>query len=206
MPNSKNPLEATSGHLFLIAGGLLLLFAVNTGARIFADAGIPAIHDTVAPAGFFLGLLGLIGVYPALAEARPVVGRVAAVVAAIPLIGWFVIAVFGIGNVIGVLPGMSAVLPEAVVIIVFPATVLAYLLFGAASLSTESQTRAGLVLFVPAIPFLGLIVVVGAVGPITWGEFVIDSGHALAHLTVGLVLRTGIFPAEGVRPTPDSTP
>lgn len=183
------PIEGKSATLFLVAGGLLLVFAANTAARVFAGAGLPAVHSFVGPAGFFIGLLGLFGLYPGLAGGGSVLPRVTVLIALIPLVGWFVITTFGLGNTLGLLPAVSVILPGATVIVVFLSTMLSYLLVGATSLSVGAYSRTvGLVLLVPAVPFLTLILVVQAIPPVEWGEFVIDSGHALAHLAVGIAL------------------
>lgn len=205
--HSTFPLDGTSPTLFLVAGGLLAVFAANTGARVFAGMGYPPVHSILGPAGFFVGLVGLFGLYPTLADGSPWLARVVAVVAAIPLVGWFVITVFGIGSSAGVLPDVSVVLPGALVIVVFLTTMLAYVLFGVTSLRAGVYSRTvGLVLLVPAIPFLTLIVAVQALGPVEWAEFVIDSGHALAHLAVGFALRTQGIPTECEEPAADATP
>lgn len=206
-PGVLAPLGDKSPALFLTAGGLLAVFAANTAARTFADGGVPAIHDSVGPAGFFVGLVGLLGLYPVLADDAAVLGRLAGIVAAIPLVGWFLLAVFGLGDAVGVLPDASVVLPGAVLIVVFPLTMLAYVLFSIASLRSPANSwTVGLVLLAPVLPFLTLILVVQTGPAVEWGEFVIDSGHALAHLAVGIALRTTVSSEPRTEPTPDATP
>lgn len=202
-----DPLEGKSPTLFLITGGLLVVFAANTGARVFADAGISALHSFVGPAGFFVGLVGLLGLHPALSDRTPKSAHVAGVVAAIPTVGWFVIVVFGIGKSVGVLPGMSVVLPAAFPILVFLTTMLAYILFGVASFRAGVHSRTvSIVLLVPVVPFLTLMVGVAVLGPVEWVEFAIDTGHALAHLIVGTALLTEGVPTEGAEPAAEATP
>lgn len=201
------PLEAKSPTMFLLAGGLLVVFAANTGARTLADGGVPAIHSIVGPAGFFVGLVGLLGLYPGIADDGAILSRLAGIVAAIPLVGWFVITVWGIGTAVGVLPGMSVVFPGPAVIVVFLTTMLAYILFSVACLRSRTHAQSvGLAVLAPAIPFLTLILVVQALPPVEWGEFVIDSGHALAYLAVGLAVRTKVASSTRSEPTPDATP
>lgn len=199
-------LTAYSPLLFLVAGGLLAVFAANTAARTFADGGLQAIHSAVGPTGFAVGLLGLVGLYPALADEHRLVARLVGLVAAVPFVGWVVISGFGIGNTLGVAPDASVVLPGPAFILVFLLTMLAYILFSVATLRTAAQARTiGIALLGPAIPFLTLILVVQAFPPVEWGEFVIDSGHALAHFAVGLVLRRRTATADYSEPTPDAT-
>lgn len=201
------PLEERRATLFLLAGALLVVFASNTGARVFADAGIPAVHSVVGPAGFLVGLLGLFGTYPVLVDRSPWATRAAAAVAALPLAGWSVIVVTGVGSTAGVLPGASVVLPGPAFILVILATGLGYLLFGGASLRGGAHSRTvGLALVAPAIPFLVLIVGVAVLGPVEWMEFVIDSGHAAAHLGVGVALRSGGVTTDSPDPSVETTP
>lgn len=202
------PFEGKSATLFLAAGGLLVIFAANTGARVFTDGGYSAVHSTVGPAGFLLGIVGLLGLSPALAGRTPKLARVAGVVAAIPAVGWFVIAVFGIGRAAGILPGMSVVLPVPVVpVLVILTTILTYVLFGVADLRAGVHLRAvSFALLVPAVPFLLLIVGLAVLGPVEGAEFAIDVGHALAHLTVGIALRTAGVPDDRAEPAAEATP
>jgi hypothetical protein len=193
--------------LYLVAGGLLVVFAANTAARVFAEMGAQPIHNFVGPAGFFVGLLGLFGLYPGLARRSSVLARLTAAVAVIPLVGWFVITVFGIGHTVGVLPDISAVLPGATVIVVFVATMLAYLLAGTTSLRSDAHSlTVGLLLLAPAIPYLMLILAVQVLLPVAWGEFVIDSIHALAHLALGAALWTEGATADTTASAADPTP
>lgn len=210
MRDSPNVLEALKGKsaiLFFIAGGLLVVFAANTGARVFTNMSYSAVHSTFGPAGFFFGIVGLFGVYPTLAGQTPWGARVAAVVAAIPAIGWLVITVFGIGSTAGFLPGLSVVFSPVFPILVFLTTILAYISFGIGSLRGGVHSRAvGIALLVPAVPFVTLIVGVAILGPVEWTEFAIDGGHALAHLAVGVTLRTRGLSANRAEPAVEATP
>lgn len=201
------PLDGKSPTLYLAAGALLAVFATSTGARVFADANVEVVHSVLGPAGFFVGLVGLFGLYPALASDSPRLARVAAAVAALPLVGWFVIAAAGVGSAAGVLPGASAILPGSVLMLVFPATMLAYLLFAATSLRVGVPSRSvGVLLLAPAATFLLLIVGVAALPPVEWFEFVIDGGHAVGHLAIGAALRIDGTPGDHADPAADATP
>lgn len=203
------PLGGKSARLYLIAGVLLLVFAANTGARTFADAGVDAVYSFFGPAGFFVGFAGLLGLYPALVDRRPRLARVAAAVAAIPLVIWFVVAGVGLGSAAGVLPDASVVLPAPVFIAAFPLTILAYLLFGATSLRADVHSRAvGVLLLAPAAVFLTLMVAVQspAVTGVNGLEFLIDTGHAVAHLAIGAALWTGDASPDHAAAAADSTP
>lgn len=201
------PVDGKSATLFLVAGGLLVIFAASTGARVFADAGVSAVHSIFGPAGFFVGVLGLFGLYPALADRSPWLARGAVAIGTVPLVGWFVIAAAGIGSTAGVLPGASVLLPGPAFIAVFLLTILAYVLFATTSLRADVHSRTvGLLLLAPAAVFLTLIVGTQVFRQVEWFEFVLDSGHALAHLAIGGALRADGVPTERTRPAPDSTP
>ena len=45
-------LERRSATVFLVAGGLLTVFAVNTGLRTFVGQSSPLVQNLVAPVGF----------------------------------------------------------------------------------------------------------------------------------------------------------
>lgn len=200
------PLAGRSSTLFLLAGVAFVVFAASTGARAFTDAAYPTVHDVLGPAGFFLGAVGLFGLYPTLRDRTPTVARAAAVVTAIPAVGWFAIAAIGIGEAVSVLPDASVVLPGVAFIVVFLATILAYLLFGAATLRSGAHARAvGVLVLLPAVLILLLIAGMGVLREVVWGEFAIDAGHALAHLAIGIALRTAGGPTERAGAAPDST-
>lgn len=202
-----DPLDGKSATLYLVAGVVLAAFATNTASRVFAGGGVPAAHDTLGPAGFCIGLVGLFGLYPALVAQAPALARVAAAVASIPLVGWFVVAGFGIGEVAGVLPDASVALPGVAFVVVFLTTVLAYVLFGAASLRADVHSRTvGVMLLAPAAVFLALIVGAAALPAVGWFEVALDGGHAVAHLALGFVLRNEVVPTDGAELAADATP
>lgn len=202
-----DPLNGRSSTLFLIAGGLMVVFAASTGLRTFTEATYPAVHSIFGPAGFFVGILGLLGLYPSFVKRVPTLSRIAALVAALPGVGWFITMVFGIGSTVGVLPGMSVVFPPVFPIVVFLTTILAYIIFGVTSRQSGIHPMTlSLVLIGPAIPFLALMAAVGsgAVAGSAGAEFVIDIGHALAYLAVGVSFRSERLPTDRSESVPDS--
>lgn len=192
-------LEGKSSALFLAAGGLLVVFAANTGLETFAGTFYPPVQDVVGPAGFFVGVVGLFGLYPALADRTPTMARVAAAVAAVAALCWFVIVVGGLGDLVGVTSGVDAIVPAVFFIGVFAFTILAYVAFGLTSLRASVHSRTvSVLLFGPAVTFLLLIV--GAAP-----NFVVDAGHVLVYLGIGIALRAEGVSAERAPPAPDST-
>lgn len=192
-------LEGKTPALFLLAGGLLVVFAVNTGLETFAGTFYPPVQNIVGPTGFFLGVVGLLGLYPALADRTRTVARVVGVVAAVSAVGWFVIVVGGLGELAGILPNSEEILPGVFFVGVFLFTMLAYTGVALTSLRTGAHSRTlGFLLVGPAAMFLLLFL--GAAP-----NFVIDTGHVLVHLGIGIVLRAEGIPTDRARPAPDST-
>lgn len=180
-------LERWSSTLYLVAGGILVGNALLLGYEAFVGSAAP--EDVFGPPGFFIGFLGLFGLYAALADRTPKLARVAVVVAAVAAAGWAAITPFSVGGELGILSAQQ--LPMAVVVAAWVGTILAYGLFGAASLRTGVHSRTvGLLLFAPAVLIVTLIVGAGALGVSAVAPFLVGSGQALAHLAIGYALRT----------------
>lgn len=190
-------LEENAAAPFLIAGGLATVFAVNTGLKTFVGTSYPVVQDVVGPLGFLLGVVGLFGLYPTLADRTPTLARIAAVVAVVPAVGYFAILVMGVGTTVGVLSyptGPLAVIPVVVIVTM----VVAFGLFGITSLRAGVRSRVvGVLLLVEAAMFLLLIL---NVVPFV----LIDVGHVLSFLGVGVTLRTEGGPSERTDPTADA--
>jgi hypothetical protein len=142
-----------------------------------------------------------------LADRRPIAASAAAVLAAIPLVGWFTLAAMGLASVAGPAPDPSLVLPGPFPIVALLTTMPASLVFGVVGIGGGVDTRrAGLVTLLPALPFLGFLLAVLVLGPDAGRRLVIDSGHALAHLAVGVALRGQRGPADRAGPVPNANP
>lgn len=195
-------LERWSSTLYLVAGGLLVGNALLLGYEAFVGSAAP--EDVLGPPGFLVGFLGLFGLYAALAVRTPKLARAAAVVAVVAAGGWAVITPFSVGGELGSLAGEQ--LPMAVVVVAWVATILAYSLFGAASLRSGVHSRTvGLLLFSPAVLIVTLIVGAGVFGGSAVAPFLVGSGQALAHLAIGYALRTEDPPAATTESRADST-
>lgn len=191
--------------LFLASGGLLIGHAAIRGLRAFTDVSTPM--DGFGPAGFLLALVGLYGLYPTLADGSLRLARAGALVAAVPLLDYALILGWGFGEMAGVVPHLFDLLPSA---LFFPvhqgAMVLAYGLFGVATLRTDSQRRSvGVLLLVPPALILALVTSVAVVQNAGAVAFLVGSGVVLVHLAVGYSLGTGRTPTDGDTPTGDGT-
>ncbi|MFC7007381.1 hypothetical protein [Halalkalicoccus salilacus] len=98
-------LERRSATAFLVAGALLVVFAVLLGVEAFMGRSAP--EDLFGPAGFLVAMVGLLGLYPTLVDQTPKLARVAAGFAAVAAVGWFVITGLSITEVAGILPPLE---------------------------------------------------------------------------------------------------
>ncbi|WP_440988383.1 hypothetical protein [Haloarchaeobius baliensis] len=191
-------LEGRSSTLFLVGGGLLVVFAANTVLRTFVGKSFPPVQGLIGPAGFCFGVVGLLGLYSALSDRTPPEASVGAVVAVISAIGWPMVTVHGIATeVIGMdLPEVLGALP----LVVIGSTFLAFATFGVATLRADVHARSvGVLLLIPAAGFLLLLTNAAP-------HFVIDTGHAVGYLGVGVTLRSTGIPTESSDPVADATP
>lgn len=191
-------LEGRAPALFLVAGIAMIAFGTNTYLKTFVGTSYLVVQLVVAPAGFLTGVLGLFGLYPALADRAPRLARVAAGTALITTAGWVVIIVNGIGGVLGVLSqptGPLAVVPLVVIVTM----ILGFGLFGATVLHTESYPwLVGALLLLESAMFLVLIL---DLAPYL---LLIDAGHVVAFLgTAGALWKSGAQSARA-EPAPDS--
>lgn len=194
------------GVMFVVAAALNV-FALVTGAeRVSLMVG-----EAFIAAGWFGGLVGLLGVYPVLADRSRWLTRAGAVFA---VIGAVTTVVLAVGSLVAfVQSGGVGDLPVPFVFL-FPGLVLGSLLafvsFGVASLRSDVHSRTvGVLLLVPALVFFTnffVLPVVGGTGPAPPETiFGVTSALALAMLAIGYVLRTGDVSAGGVEPTTEPT-
>lgn len=191
-------IQPWSPKLFIVTAVVSIVFGVDNFRRTFEGTSVPVIEEVIVPAGFLLGVVGLLGLYPPFVDRGSRLARAAAGVAVIPAIGWTLLVVGGIGEVAGLLP-QGGVLPLAVPMTVIITMVLTYLLFGLATLRTEVYPRSiGLFMLLESANYLVLLS--GALPP-----YVIDAGHAVAYLGLGMTLLANGFPSDSPEPAVDST-
>ena len=192
-------LEGKSPTLFVVAGALLVAFAANTALETFSGTSYPPIQGLVGPVGFLLGVVGLFGLYPALADETPALARLAALVAAIPAVGWILIIVRSIlRHVLGVadLPEALAAVPLVVIASMIPT----FALFGVACLRAGVHSRAvGVLLLVPAAMFLLLVTNAAP-------HVLIDAGHVVGYLGTGVLLWSEGVPDDRAESVADPIP
>lgn len=183
----------TEATAFLVAGSLLAIYAILKGIAAFTETAHPTAENVVGPAGFVVGFIGLLALYPSLVERRPDSARAGAIAATIGAIGFTAVVVTSLGRLAGVLPpdppGWYPILLGAL---------LAGMLFGFAASSVASLRSGthspvvGLLLFGPPVIFAVMLSgVVHSIVADAVANFLISSGHAVVYLLIGTTLRAG---------------
>lgn len=201
-------LERWRAGAFLGAAGLFAVFAMLWGADVFTDIAPRPAVDVVGPGGWVLAFVGLLGLYPELADRTAWVSRAGAAFTAVGVCGATVTALVNFGQLTG-LTGQPPAWFAALTLLMLVGIVPGFLTFAIAVLRTDVQSRSlGLLLLVPAIIFVVNIVRVTTFGPRapTGAPFVLGSGQALAFLAIGVVLRTGEASTDRVTSPADTPP
>lgn len=180
-------LERWSSRLFMLAGGLLAVYAAINGMNAFMDTalGVPGLGIA-----FLLGFLGLLGLYPSVTKQSPRLARIGAVAAVLGVIAFGILSANSIAELVGIVSGN----PPAWPLFVGMATtgfVLGYLSFGIAILRSELYPPiVGLSLLVPGVIIIVMFahMAAGYASPET--VFVISAGQAMGHSAIGGSLKT----------------
>lgn len=182
-------IERWSPTLFLVGGTLLAGHAAVQGVEAFTDLAPPP--DVFVTVGHLVALIGLVGLYPPLADRTPTTAGVATVVATIPLAGWFVMTAAQVLAVAGMAASLNDVLPGAAVMLVVVSTVLTYLLFGVATVRADGMSRIDVALVLaPGVLITALLVDAAATGSSAIDGVVIGGGLAVSMLGLGYRLQT----------------
>jgi len=180
-------LERRRSTLYLVASAGMVVFAVHTALRTTTGAAYPPVQQFVAPAGFLIGLLGLLGLYRPLSARAPWLTRVALAVAAVSALDWAAIVVAGVLETAGVIPENGTFGAITGVVALF-SMVLAYGLFGVASTRTGVYRQAvGGLLLLEAVTFLAMVA--NSFASLGAPVIVFELGHLIAYLGLGVILR-----------------
>lgn len=202
--------EQHTALLFLIAGVLFAGVAIYKGFHGFTSWSVPMEIDIVVGGlALIAPALGLLGLYPRVKEAAPRlsgVGIVSAVLAAVVVLAvlvWFFVTTLQMGR----FPvwDEAPVWTAAALVLVFLTLSLAFLLFGMAGLrTTVLSRRVSLLLFIPAVLWLGLLgnVALRVIPEMDFYVYVVDSVAALA---IAHRLKTEAEPADRAEPAADTT-
>lgn len=196
-------LERWSPKLYLVAGTVLILFPTNTALKTYTGTSYAVVGEIVAPAAFLLGVLGLLGLYPALAGRAPRLSRAAGGVAAVCAANWGVIVLKNAGQTLGMLPEMGP-LRIATGMIAFVTVVLSYGLFGVAGVRTGAyQPWVRRLMLLEAAVMLHVIIILFA--PISIPLYLLEIVHVITHLGIGITLWTNGMPSDRADPAVDAT-
>lgn len=181
-------LESWSPTLFLVAGSLLIVYAALHGIEASTDM---VIEPKIFELGYLIGFLGLLGLYPTLADRSPWLTRAGAVAAVLGVVAFSVLTVSNIAELLGIVSGVHPAWYGVFVLLALTGFILGYLAFGVASLRADAQTRTvGFVLLVPGIIVIVMVAHIYAGYASELTAFVISAGEAMAHLAIGSRLRT----------------
>lgn len=192
-------LRPWSPYLFFAAAVGAFAFAVANGLRTYAGTSYPIVNEVIAPVGFMLGVLGLLGLSADLVPTGGTLARVSRWVAFVPVVTWTVLIVAGIAETAGAIPD-GGVLPMAVPLVTIATMTLAFVLFGATTLRTAVYpTVAGVLMLLEAVAF---VLVIGRLIP----PVAIDTLHTVVYLGLGWVATTyGAARTRAEEPAGDAT-
>ncbi len=204
-------LEERSASLFLLGGVMFAVSAALTVVAMLTGAVQPnmVLGEAFIAAGWIAPLLGLLGLYPTLADRNPWLGRAGVVFAIIGLVAFVFLAVASVVAFIQGLEITEIPIPVAVLLPgIIAGSLLAFVSFSVASLRSEAHSRTvGLLMLVPSAIFVTNFLILPAIlgsgpNPPEVG-FVITGLLTLAMLAIGYALRTGDAPTTRAEPVSD---
>lgn len=196
-------LEQRSHMLYLAAGMILILFPTNTALKTFTGTSYPVVGEIIAPAGFLIGVLGLLGLYPSIAEQTPRLARAAAVLAALLAADWGLIILKNAAIMADLIPEIGA-LTAVTGLFAVSTMILSYALFGVAGVRTGVyQPWVHRLMLLEAAVMIHVFIILFA--PISIPLYLIEIGHVITHLGIGITLYSAGLPSDGMEPTPDAT-
>lgn len=197
-------LEQWSATAFLIGGGILAIDAGLVAAEIAVGVDRWMVLGQVfVGAGWTAAFLGLLGVYPGLADQSRWLARAGAVFAVIGAVVFTVMGVTSLAYYAGIPDGEIEALIPLFLPGVILGSILGFVSMGVASLRTDvhSQTVGILLLIPPALVIINILTGIVGVDSSTI-TLAIVIGDTLAMLAIGYVLRSSIEPIGRTEPTP----
>lgn len=180
------------------------MYAATNGLVAFTDL---TVEPTVFQAAYIAGFLGLLGLYPRVADQCPWLARVGAAAAALGVIAFTVFAASNLVELAGIASGE---IPAGSVFTAMglASFVVGYLTVGAAVLRSGAYSRTvGILLLIPGVIIVLMFasIVAGVTSPES--VFVVSAGQAMTHLAIGSTLRAETRSAErdDAEAAPDAT-
>lgn len=196
-------LERKSSTLYLLAAVVMVVFLANTALRTYQGTSFPAVQQFVAPAGFLIGLLGLVGLYPQLSKRARRLAQVSLGVAVVSALNWLAIVIAGILETGGVIPE-NATLQAITGVLALFSMVFAYGLFGITSALTGAYRRviSGLLLL-EAVTFVAMVA--NSAAAIGVPVIVFEVSHLIVYLGLGVIHRDNGTPTDRTDSATDPT-
>lgn len=202
-PSSRhwNRLEARSGTFFLVAGALVAVYAGLHGLEAATDM---VLEPNPFEFGYVLGFLGLLGVYPAVADESPWLARIGGGAAVLGVIGLSAFTAVHLAQLAGVLHPTQPTWFGVFGLFALTGFVVGYLSIGVATLRATDRSRmVGALLLAPGIIVVVMVVQILMGWTSQEQAFVISAGEAMAHLAIGATLRTDAPPNEREPASPE---
>ena len=191
--------EANSGKLFLAGGALYTVFLADQILTTYTGTSFQ-LAEAFAWTATILFPLGLLGLYPDLAERRPYLSRTAAVVAVVLAISSTVAAVgVGILRPTGILteaPGLLALTP----LVGIGSLYLSFGLFGTTALLADVHPKTVGILMVVTASVTPLFMTILSGFP----QFIGNVINVIGYLGIGVILLNEGAPTYGVEPATDT--
>lgn len=189
-----------SAAAFLVAGGLVSIATVALGLVLVTDMSQGVVTGLPSMVGLLISYVGMLGLYPRLADRRRRSALTSVVLLLVPVIGlayWL-----GHALVIGQEPSYAGLL----VGVVFVGFVSGITLLGVTSYLSQVPSRGvGLALMAFAVPWVVLLgsgMVYGGAAPV-WLDFVTTGMMAVLLLVIGYLSWTGPQQTKRQEVTPD---
>lgn len=183
-----------------MAGVLVLVQAIGDALTLTLNMNIQALAFAII-IGLLLSYVGLLGLYPRLADQTPQLARAGLVLVLIPVLLLIVLAV---ALLVSSEPPFSESVGEVLFLAVFVGFALGIVLFSVATFQSQLLSRAvGISLLGFAAGWfvlLGGSLIYGFPMP-DWLTFVADGIMAVSLLTIGILLYTDATPHERAEPT-----
>lgn len=203
---SWSSIEQWSTALFLVSGGLFLINAVHEViARYTGYLEVEFLNFLIYASALVITLLGLLGFYRQLADRSPRLAQVSAVAVLVAGIGLVVLTVWA---------GITTILeqpmpPGALLLLTLAGVVLAFLLFTAGILRTQTPSRTVSLLLLGfvlawAVGLVGGFVAFGIDGAPEWFAPSLNGVSAVFLLAIGYVLRTSPETPNRTEPASDT--
>lgn len=202
-------LEGYSVGLFFVAAGLMVVTVGLFATEVVMDRSMDTLLGLFAPAGFGAAFLGVLGLYPRLAERSPRLAGAGALALAIGVAGAIILVAGHIGQLAGIVESQPAWVTAANLPLLFGGIILGFGTFAVGGLRTDAYSQAvALLMLWPVVVFgIGLIVVGTFVLQITyphWVHVVHSGSEALVYLGIGYLVRTGHTPPDRAESLTDS--